>query len=237
MRPVGFSTGALAAGDYVSALSMLRNLSIRVVEVSALRAPELPRLAGRRDELAQLIDGFTHVSIHAPSRIPAHDEREVIRMLLSLGHPVVVHPDAIHTPRLWTQMSDALLVENMDKRKPIGRTAAELREIFTELPGASLCLDLAHARQVDPTMIEARKILMEHGSRLRQVHISEVGTSSRHTAISFGAIDDYQRVGSDIPAEVPIIVESPASAGQIMTEIRRVHEALGNAETSYAARA
>jgi hypothetical protein len=67
----------------------------------------------------------------------------------------------------------------MDKRKPAGRSAAELGRIFAELPDATFCFDIGHARQFDPTMTEAWLILKEFGSKLRQVHVSEVNTRSK----------------------------------------------------------
>lgn len=42
----------------------------------------------------------------------------------------------------------------MDKRKRIGCTAMQLRRFFDELPEATFCFDMGHARQVDPTMHE-----------------------------------------------------------------------------------
>ena len=57
---------------------------------------------------------------------------------------------------MWRQLGDRVLVENMDKRKPVGRTVEELDLIFEQLPAAGMCFDIAHARQVDSSMTEAR---------------------------------------------------------------------------------
>ncbi len=45
MRPIGFSTGALARADFRRALDMLLARNITVVELSALRLSELQALA------------------------------------------------------------------------------------------------------------------------------------------------------------------------------------------------
>ena len=71
------------------------------------------------------------------------------------------------------EFGSLLCIENMDKRKPIGRSAGELRSIFDQLPDASLCFDIGHARQVDTTMTESYLILKEFGAKLRQVHMSQ----------------------------------------------------------------
>ncbi len=48
MRPIGFSTGALALADYRLALSMVADTSdVQAIELSALRAPELTPLTAR----------------------------------------------------------------------------------------------------------------------------------------------------------------------------------------------
>jgi hypothetical protein len=47
MKPIGFSTGALAKGDFATGLALQRRLSrVDAVELSALRDHELPRLVG-----------------------------------------------------------------------------------------------------------------------------------------------------------------------------------------------
>ena len=44
MRPIGFSTGALAYGDFRRGLDIVRENQLPVVELSALREPELEPL-------------------------------------------------------------------------------------------------------------------------------------------------------------------------------------------------
>ncbi|MDX1981230.1 MAG: hypothetical protein SFV51_13245 [Bryobacteraceae bacterium] len=55
---------------------------------------------------------------------------------------------------LWRRFGSLLCVENMDKRKAIGRTARELNLILQQLPEASFCFDIGHLRQAGPTMTE-----------------------------------------------------------------------------------
>jgi hypothetical protein len=156
-------------------------------------------------------------------------ERQVVDCLLGLASndwPIVVHPDAIYDYSLWREFGNSLCVENMDKRKPVGRTVDELDLVFEMLPDASLCLDLGHARQVDPTMTEAYLIIKTYQSKLRQVHVSEVNTCSRHDRLSFSSIRAFQMVAEFIPESVPLIVESVIEACEIGPELRRVEEAL-----------
>jgi hypothetical protein len=67
MRRVGFSTGALARGDFRKALQMLAGKNVSAVELSALRQDELLPLVGQLGELD--LTSFNYVSFHAPSSI------------------------------------------------------------------------------------------------------------------------------------------------------------------------
>lgn len=227
MRPIGFSTGALAYADFQRGLTMTRNAGCAVVELSALRQAELFRLL---DSLATLdLAGFEYVSIHAPSQYEAEWEAvawDRLREETWRGWPVVVHPDALFDFSLWRELGALVCVENMDKRKPIGRTAKELEAVFKHLPDASFCFDIGHAHQCDTTMTEAYLILREFGPKLRQVHVSEVNTRSKHDTLSYTSILAYQEVAHLIPENVPIIIESPVTEDQMEREISKVREAL-----------
>jgi hypothetical protein len=225
-RLIGFSTGALAFGEYGRGLEEIRSNSLAAVELSALRQPELEPLVNALDALD--LYGFQYISFHAPSDIAAGGEELVVNLLLRVaerGWPIIVHPDVIENHYLWRQLGALLCVENMDKRKPIGRTADELRPIFDLLPDASFCFDAGHARQVDSTMTEAYLILRRFGAKLRQVHVSEVNTRSKHDALSYASLLAFRRVADMIPLDIPLIVESVIPADQISAEVEHVRAA------------
>jgi len=219
-RTIGYSTGALAKGDFRLGLSILGDAGIRIVELSALRSWELePLVAGIENED---ISDFSFISVHAPSRYDEQDEGRIVALLQKLtdrGWPVVVHPDAIHDFLLWRSFDEMLFVENMDTRKSCGRTAAELELVFGQLPNASFCFDAGHARQVDPTMHEARVMLTRFSHRLRQFHVSEVNSVSHHERLSVASIYAFQRVAGLIPDNVPLILETPISAQEVVTQL------------------
>jgi hypothetical protein len=141
-----------------------------------------------------------------------------------------VHPDMLFTPPAWSGLGDKLLIENMDKRKPVGRNVVELLPFFEALPDARFCFDIGHARQFDPSMTEASLLLQAFGRRLAEVHISEVNTASRHDPISRNAVRAFQAVRAYIPEDIPIILETLIADGQsnIPTEIQRACEALSS---------
>jgi hypothetical protein len=227
MRRIGFSTGAVARGDFRSALAILRECHVEIVELSALRIEELAPLIAALPDLD--LEYFSFISVHAPSRFPEASEPWVVDQLLSLvekGYPVVAHPDVILKPHLWNSLGDKLLVENMDKRKPIGRNVQELREFFKALPNARFCFDIGHARQVDPSMTEASLLLSAFVGRLGEVHMSEVNTASRHDPISPNAVLAFGAIAATIPEDVPIILEPLIDQGQsdVHTELQRARD-------------
>jgi hypothetical protein len=220
MRTFGFSIGAVAKAHLI-------RYGVEAVELSALRAEELQPLMQALLHLD--LRPFRFVSFHAPSRFDPSLEGWVLqqlRQVVDQGIPVVVHPDVIANRNDWQDLGSSLLIENMDRRKPIGRTSRELAPVFDSLPEARLCFDIGHARQVDPTMTEAMLILCDFGDKLAEVHISEVNTSSRHDPLSINAIAAFRSVSSLIPEDVPVILETLVDNGQsdIPTQVARARQ-------------
>jgi len=227
MRKVGFSSGAIAYGDFVGALTTLRETQFPCLELSALRISELEPLLNALPGID--LNGYSYVSFHAPSNFSQLEEAWVCEKLyegVPGSWPIIVHPDTIFDFEHWIRFGKRLAIENMDRRKPVGRTACELQDIFNRLPDALLCFDVGHARQCDPSMTEAFLILSKFAGRLAQVHISEVNSASQHDPISHGAKLAYQRIAALIPESVPVIIESRVVSAQISEEATRAREAL-----------
>ncbi len=219
MRPIGFSTGALAKADFQSGIEMQRSFGVTAVELSALRDRELMPLLR---ELGKLnLQGFSHISFHAPSTLTDLNEGDLLAALKDIppSWPIIVHPDVIETPERWRFLGQRLCLENMDQRKPSGRTVSEMEAIFSEFPDASFCFDIGHARQVDPTMGVAIGLLQRFRGRLRQIHISEVDPYGKHIPISFAALCGFQLVAKLIPRDCPAIIESTVDRTQIQNEL------------------
>lgn len=227
MRRVGFSTGALAKGDFREALRMLKPHHLSCIELSALRMDEVCSLVEALPSLD--LAGYGHVSFHAPSRFEVHEEARLAELLFARvprEWPIILHPDAIFDYACWMPFGRRLAIENMDRRKPCGRGVAELGKIFAQLPEAALCFDIGHARQYDSSMTEAYLTLTKFARRLVQVHISEVNSESQHDRISYGAKLAFQQMAEIIPEATPVIVESRVDEAGIMSEIDRARMAL-----------
>lgn len=112
MRPIGFSTGAVARGRFREALEILGAHEVDAVELSALRMEELAPLISALPALE--LAHFRYVSVHAPSRFGPEEEPYVVEMLRSaadMGFPIVVHPDTLHTPGMWLPFGRLLLLK------------------------------------------------------------------------------------------------------------------------------
>lgn len=220
MPVIGFSTGALFKDQLALGVDLLRRLKLTAVELSALRLRELPALAefvAKND-----LSAFDYVSLHAPTDFSPEDEEAVasslLKMALAKRWRVVVHPDCVNNVDVWLPFGDLLCIENMDKRKNVGRTVGELDAVFARLPLARLCFDIAHARQVDTTMTEAYRVLARFRERIVQIHMSEVTSASKHDRISDSAVASFREVASYLP-DVPVILESPVTPDAASAEV------------------
>ncbi len=219
---IGFSTGSIALDDFRSALEVATHLHAKAVELSALREDELDPLLESLDRLENSLVSFEYVSFHAPSKRVRFTEREFVEKLRTVanrGWAIIIHPDVIEDFSLWQTLGNAVCIENMDKRKETGRTAAQLRTIFDKLPDATFCFDIGHARQVDPTMQEAETFLQMFHDRLRQVHMSYVNSQSRHERLNFESIQAFKRVAHWVSEDTPIILETPVNSDEVDEEL------------------
>ena len=220
MKYLGFSTGAIAYGDFNKALEILSRTTTNAIELSALRRHELEPLVAAANNLD--LKKYKYVSVHAPGKYEADDEINVVKLLETFANkdwPIVLHPDTIYDYSLWRNFGELLLIENMDKRKTGGRSCVELDNIFQKLPDARFCFDIAHSRQYDSTMSEALTILTKYRSLLTQIHISDVDANCRHNKITDAAIKDYVKLSSLISQDVAIIIETIMDSGSLEDEM------------------
>jgi hypothetical protein len=230
MRRIGFSTGALAKGDFQEGIRLQEvHPDAEALELSALREDELDALIKALPSIN--LGKYRYVSVHAPSKRLHLSETELVDKLQKLTTyvpSIVVHPDVIEDINIWKRLEQFVVLENMDQRKPIARTAIEMKKYFDALPNARFCFDIGHARQVDPTLSVAVELLLAYSDRLAEVHISEVDAASRHVAISTMAMKSYQRIASLIPKDIPVIVESSVTSDSFQEEINMALASLGD---------
>jgi hypothetical protein len=100
MRHIGFSTGALALGDFRQGLQMLAGKNASAVELSALRQNELAPLVAELDHLD--LRQFQYISFHAPSSMEPAFEATTLQLLEQVarrGWAIIVHPNVMYRPQ------------------------------------------------------------------------------------------------------------------------------------------
>lgn len=224
----GYSTGALAKGDFGAALSMLEEHDVNCVEVSALRMSEIDELLAALPTLPLGRYG-ENVTVHAPSKFEPSEEERLVRKLTEHAARVdgfVVHSEAIHDAALWRPLGSKVLVENADLRKRTGQTTELMLEVLAPLPEARVCFDIAHVYGVDTSMVEAQRMLGALGHRVAQIHISQLDHACRHHPLMHGVVRQFQRVAHLVP-ETSVVLEScvaPADIGDQLSLAKRCFE-------------
>ena len=89
-----------------------------------------------------------------------------------------------------------IVTEQVLDDPPFDTRPSELKIIFDSLPEAGFFFDVAHARQVDPSMIEAAQILNAFASRVRQVHASGRHVETRRAEVFRPGADVHVRLQS-----------------------------------------
>lgn len=172
-------------GDWAALCWEAARTSVFAAEFAALSEDELPALVRYLDSGVEL--PFRFLSVHAPTKQRRMSEAELVAQLAALPASVdaiVIHPDLIEDPSLYARVGARLAIENMDARKPTGRTVEELEPLFEALPDAGFCFDVAHAWSIDPTMEEGERLLDRFAGRLCHVHVSSIDELGHHMPLA-----------------------------------------------------
>lgn len=225
MRSIGFCTGAVARGDFRRGLRILAARHLTAVEISAHRVPELADLVAFL--AAERPASFQHVSVHAPTGFVPEQEAHIVDLLVRHvppDWPIIIHPDGVSLDAAWRSLGRRACFENMDKSKPRGRTCEEMTAVFERFPEASFCADIGHARQIDPSMDLAERLLTTFRDRLREIHCSEVDPSGVHHRVGRQAQAAFHEIAHLIPLDVPIILETDLAETDIEHELQTVRD-------------
>lgn len=187
----GIATGSYVAerDDWPRAVARARIEGWPWIELTAVRgrlAPFVEYLAHSGSSL----DAFDRVSIHAPvatNEGPA----EVVETLARYPFDIVLHPDVYASEPACAELGARALIENMDAAKSFGRSVDDLQGVFTGLPAAGFCLDVAHVWTNDPTLRLGHELLDAFGGRLRQLHVSGIEPDGTHRRTARRDLDLY----------------------------------------------
>jgi hypothetical protein len=210
---VGCSTGYMvdSRGDWSALVDRAARTSSFAIELSALDEDELPGLLQYLESAPRL--PFRFVSVHGPAKHRSMSDADLVEQLQRLPSwvsAVVLHPDAMVDLEAYERLGRRLVIENMDLRKGVGQTAEDLQPLLRVLPQARLCLDVAHAKAVDPTMEVGAALLSAFATRLSHIHLSSLDERSSHVPLT----STDEALFSDLLrrcADVPWILEAPPS--------------------------
>jgi hypothetical protein len=208
---IGMSTGLFDEQDWSGRVARATGWSRAAIELGAYTPAALDSAVAflRRSPLP-----IDYLSLHLPFALDDGGEERLVGRLEGLESRVagvVQHPDVLTAPALLAPLGRRLALENMDARNP-GRDVAELEPHFRVLPEASLCLDVAHVKTIDPELKVAHELLDTFGTRLREVHISGIDEQCNHLPLDADAVDSFADVLRRCRG-VPWILESlPADA-------------------------
>lgn len=210
-HPVGASTGYMVdlRGDWPALVDAAWGVSRFAVELSALAEEEV-------DGLVRYLVGeprmpFGYVSVHGPSKNRSMSEGDLAALLgglAPLASAIVMHPDTITDPAPYRSLGRKLVLENMDARKPDGRTAEEMAPWYAELPEAGFCFDIAHAWSMDESMSVGAELLDAFRGRLRHLHVSSLSAELHHIPLT----EEHEALFAPLLQrcrDVPWILEAP----------------------------
>jgi hypothetical protein len=208
---IGCSTGYMdeLREDWAGLAEAAAQTSGFAVELSALSEDELEGLSAYLRAAPPL--PFRFVSVHGPSKDRRMSDDELVALLERLParvSAIVMHPDAMVDLAPYRRLGRRLCLENMDARKPLGQTAAQLQRYFDALPDARFCFDIAHAKAVDPSLAIARELLSRFSLRLSHVHLSSLDLEQHHVPLT----DEDQEAFAPVLkrcSDVPWILEAP----------------------------
>ena len=95
---------------------------------------------------------------------------------------IVVHPDVIDDPTEYRRLGPRLVLENMDSRKPGGRTADELAPYSRAARRRALprCRPCGRRR---PVPAGSHELLDRYACRLRHLHVSSLDADGHHVPL------------------------------------------------------
>ena len=190
----GIATGAYVdeRDDWRSALARARQERFATIELTAIRNERLDALTTLLADDPGALDGFERVSVHAPAHDFVDDPKPARKLLPTLPHDVVFHPDVYREQEWIRELAARAIFENMDATKQFGRDVGDLAETFAAFTDAGFCLDVAHVWTNDPTLALGHELLDAHGGRLRQLHVSGIEPDGTHRPTTPADLELYE---------------------------------------------
>ncbi|MBU1037121.1 hypothetical protein KKF32_03730 [Patescibacteria group bacterium] len=187
---------------------IFRKINCRAVEIHC-PASELSSL--ERIDPADL-QGFTHVSLHLPSRGIIYDNNSKTKRILELIQRtkeklnfkwVIVHPHKVKNWNIFKNCSFTVAVENMDYKRNFGKNVEDLKKIFKNT-FLKFILDINHCFTNDRSLKLVDDLYKNFKDKLCEIHVS--GFIKNHEPLH---LTKQKKILQAIPdCTCPIIIES-----------------------------
>lgn len=230
MHPIGYSTGALARGDWQTGLTILKDSNFTAIEISVLREWEFQGFMAHLSNID--VSQFDYVFFHCPKieKITEQKLTEELVPIFERGWLMIVHPYMIQNTKLWRKFGSQICIENMGTssipskaKNCIGQTVESLNQFFNELPDASMCFDIGHTIQLDPTMDLTNRLIDNFRGIIKTVHLSEVDHAGKHLPLTLEPIKSLGSIINKLPLDCSIILESDARESY-EADVALIHE-------------
>lgn len=235
---IGFSTGCLFQSHSIDdAVRLYHKIGADAIEISLATPKDLEEFMPSKS-LVHMIKEFSFVSIHAPFKSIRYDKGDdasltyinLIDLYDTLGaQAVVIHPSTVDDQGIYDAELMAVCVENMDSRKTVGISAAEMQAIH-EKHDCMFVLDLQHAYEHDPAMQLAIDLWSVMGAQLSHIHASgqqppfwhvPIYMSDNKEAIS-KSLKDIREMEPHCPIILEGLIESQDDAKAELEYVRRL---------------
>lgn len=225
MALIGFSTGTLYKKEIPieKKIDMFSSIGANAIELSFGYPQDLVRFKETfrviPEVLGALLEKFDFVSFHAPFQkisYGSRDAEETLRILKDMScfvrNGFVFHPSEIGNERALSDSGIDVLIENLDRKKDFGNMPQDLHK-FRDMYGGFV-LDIYHAYQMDPTMVNIPGFLRVMDGKLRHLHVSGSTNSLSHTPLH--SSDNKEVISSAVRqvfehGKYPIILEGKMS--------------------------
>jgi hypothetical protein len=213
VKKIGLCTGSMyekISPTSETIIKLFQDIGCNAIEITCISMDEL---TGIKDLDERFTSGFSHVSLHAPCRDIRYGNdghTEKVFAMIREAHQrftfdnIVLHPDVVDRWDIIQAQGLPFAVENSDHRKPFGRTAADLREIF-RFYDLGFVLDMNHCFVNDHTLRLAEDLIAEFGERIREIHLSGCHNGHHCPLHIFGPVKIFDHMPEK---DVPVIIES-----------------------------
>ncbi|MBU0598642.1 hypothetical protein KKF61_06685 [Patescibacteria group bacterium] len=220
----GFSTGVLhKETDAKHALYIMKQLGCQAVELGFIRKSRIDDGWLESIEAKDLV-GFKYVSFHAPKMYYKNNEEthEILNLIENFYKKVypldmvVFHPDNVIELEVFNNLPFPVGFENMDNRKPFGKTSSDLLKLLKKNSKFHFILDVNHLKTNNQDMPQLDEFYNKLGTRLAHYHVSGLTSKLTHAPLYLTKQLDLLAAVRD--TSKPIICESLLTSGNIEKE-------------------